>query len=283
MNISPLVSIGMPVFNGADYIEQALDSLLSQTYENFEIIISDNCSTDSTYEICEKFALKDKRVRLLKQLQNMGPLFNFGFVLQQARGEYYMWAAHDDVWDKHWLTLAVSNFDDDMAMVTSEIIGMNIHNEIISTPLKFDFRRGRTLRLIEYFLLPESHGKANMIYSLLRTDVAKKFHFPEIKGFHGFDMHFVFFMLGQGGCAFIEGKSLYKRVPEVQYQTKEVGYLANIYNFVVRNIYYLGGYVKNSQNIFDKLFIILLLPVKMLAILFDAGQSLSRRFLKMYK
>ena len=95
-NNLPTVSIGMPVFNGAQYIREAIDSLLAQTFADFELIISDNASADATQEICEKYAEQDPRIRYVRQSKNIGAIANFKFVLDQARAKYFMWAAHDD-------------------------------------------------------------------------------------------------------------------------------------------------------------------------------------------
>lgn len=94
----PQISIGMPVYNGEMYIHQALDSLLTQDYENFQLTISDNASTDATGEICKKYANNDKRIKYVRQKENLGATDNFKFVLEQSTGEYFMWAAHDDEW-----------------------------------------------------------------------------------------------------------------------------------------------------------------------------------------
>lgn len=93
-----LVSIGMPAYNGERYIRKALDSLLAQDYENFELIISDNASTDSTLHICREYADKDRRIRVYVQSRNIGAIANFKTVLEMARGKYFMWAAVDDCW-----------------------------------------------------------------------------------------------------------------------------------------------------------------------------------------
>lgn len=282
MNIEdefPLVSIGMPVYNGADYIEKALASLLGQTYSNFELIISDNCSEDSSYEICQQASLRDSRIRLYRQPSNLGPLKNFEFVLGQAQGKYYMWAAHDDIWNKNWLSMAVTGFKDGVVMTTSKIIGINEVGDQISQPLKFEFSDWRILRLAKYFMIPESHGKANIIYSLFRTDIAKKYKFPGIEGFHGFDMHFVFFMLGKGSCAFIDGKALYKRVAGIQFRSCKIHNRAKFSEFAIRNFRYLCTYFTITESILDKLVILLLLPLKYLSVFWYGGQSVIRRHL----
>jgi glycosyltransferase involved in cell wall biosynthesis len=92
---NPSVSIGLPVYNGAGTIGQAIISLLAQTFADFELIISDNASTDATEEICRDFARRDGRIRYVRQPQNRGPIATFAFVLAEARAPLYMWAVAD--------------------------------------------------------------------------------------------------------------------------------------------------------------------------------------------
>ncbi len=118
-----LISIGMPIYNGEKYLKQAIASILSQTYTNIEIIIADDASTDKSSTIYEDFAKKDSRIRIFKHKKNIGSIPNFNFVLKQAKGKYFMWAAQDDYREKDTLeklfklhqafpdaALAVSNF-----------------------------------------------------------------------------------------------------------------------------------------------------------------------------
>jgi glycosyltransferase involved in cell wall biosynthesis len=100
-----LVSIGMPVFNDKAFIHQALDSLLDQTYPDIELILSDDCSTDGSSEICLQYAAKDSRIRYIRQPQNIGISRNMEFLLNQARGKYFMWAANDDEWHPDFIRL----------------------------------------------------------------------------------------------------------------------------------------------------------------------------------
>lgn len=94
----PLVSIGMPVYNGERYVNEALRSLLAQDYPNLEIIVSDNASTDQTAHICQEHARHDYRVRYHRAEQNRGASWNFNRVFELSRGQYFMWAGHDDLW-----------------------------------------------------------------------------------------------------------------------------------------------------------------------------------------
>ena len=99
----PKVSIGLPVYNGELFLKTAIDSLLNQSYSNFELIISDNNSTDSTQRICQEYAKNDDRIRYIKQEKNIGPYPNFYFVLSQSKGKYFMWAAADDFWEPDFI------------------------------------------------------------------------------------------------------------------------------------------------------------------------------------
>mgnify|MGYP001145251844 FL=1 len=99
----PEVSIGLPVYNGELFLKKALESLLNQTYSNFELIISDNNSTDSTQKICQEYAKNDKRIHYVRQEKNLGAFSNFYFVLNKAKGKHFMWAAVDDYWDDDFL------------------------------------------------------------------------------------------------------------------------------------------------------------------------------------
>lgn len=93
----PRVSIGVPVYNGEQLIGAALDSLLAQTFEDFELIISDNASTDATEEICRAYAAKDRRIRYYRNERNIGVARNFNRVFELSRGQYFKWHSHDDM------------------------------------------------------------------------------------------------------------------------------------------------------------------------------------------
>lgn len=92
----PRLSIGMPVYNGDQFVAEALDSLLAQTFAEFELIISDNASTDRTSEICRSYASRDRRIRYSRNDVNIGPVKNFHRVFELADGVCFKWAHHDD-------------------------------------------------------------------------------------------------------------------------------------------------------------------------------------------
>jgi len=113
----PCVSLGLPVFNGEKYLEQALDSILAQTYKDFELIISDNASTDKTQQICLKYAAKHNRIRYYRNKENIGASNNFNRVFLLSTGEYFKWCTHDDVLAPEYLQKCVYVLDNDSSIV----------------------------------------------------------------------------------------------------------------------------------------------------------------------
>lgn len=109
---TPRVSIGMPVYNGERYIEEAVESLLAQTFSDFELIISDNGSTDRTKEIALSLAEKDKRIRVVANSVNRGAAYNYNSVFKLSRGKYFKWASHDDLCFPTLLERCVQVLDD---------------------------------------------------------------------------------------------------------------------------------------------------------------------------
>src|ERR1700676_4691905 len=93
----PLVSVCLPIYNGTNYMEQALESVLAQTFKNFEFLITDDCSTDGTSEVIERFARLDKRIKYLKNERQLGLFGNYNACMAQATGRYIKLLGHDDV------------------------------------------------------------------------------------------------------------------------------------------------------------------------------------------
>ena len=97
------ITIGVPVFNGETSIRRSLDSVLSQTFLDFELIISDNGSTDTTPLICREYEKNDKRIRYIRNEKNMGGTWNYKFLLNEANTKYFVWLSVDDYWDPTFL------------------------------------------------------------------------------------------------------------------------------------------------------------------------------------
>jgi glycosyltransferase involved in cell wall biosynthesis len=107
----PRVTVGVPVYNGAPMLRECLDCLLAQTFQDIAVIISDNASTDETPQICAEYAAKDSRVRVVRHAENMGPLANFRYLLDQADTGFFMWRADDDLSDENFVAELISVLD----------------------------------------------------------------------------------------------------------------------------------------------------------------------------
>jgi len=113
----PRVSIGLPVYNGEAYLDLALRSLLAQTFGDFEILISDNASSDRTAEICQEYARRDSRIRYVRAAENLGAARNYNRVFEMSSGAYFKWAAHDDVCHPEFIASCVRELDENQSAV----------------------------------------------------------------------------------------------------------------------------------------------------------------------
>src|SRR2546423_5606272 len=109
--VKPKVSIGVPVYNGARYLERALGSLAAQDLDDFDVVICDNASSDETEEICKSYVSKDTRFKYYRNQENIGPARNFNRVFELSQGDFFKWAAYDDechpsMLRKCWMALA---------------------------------------------------------------------------------------------------------------------------------------------------------------------------------
>jgi len=241
------VSIGFPVYNGEEFLRKKMDSLLEQTFSDFEIIISDNCSTDKTCEICKEYEKNDDRVRYFRQEKNFGPVYNYNFVLQKAKYDYFVWTAADDVLLPKFLekNLDVLEKNENFvgSMTKQKFYGIKDNrlkklNRLLGK-MKMSFRPYAIYSIIEedYEKRLRKYMKGMpwpLFYGVFRTDVAKK-SFME-RSLVGFDGVFVLNILKFGKINLVN-EPLF-----VAYgsggQSKGMIYLANQFN----------------ENIFEKIF-----------------------------
>lgn len=175
----PKVSIGMPVYNGERYIRDALDSLLDQTFSDFELIISDNASSDSTEKICREYTAMDSRIRYIRQVENKGAIANFQFVLDEACGDFFMWAAYDDLWSQNYLIEAINIFSEksiDFVFSAFELKSINFKfsKKIKSEIFEFIESPDKKIRILKFIALHHNSHKCNIVYSLFRLNFLKK-------------------------------------------------------------------------------------------------------------
>jgi glycosyltransferase involved in cell wall biosynthesis len=115
--MSPLLSIGLPVYNGEKFMRITIDSILAQTFTDFELIICDNRSTDQTAAICQEYAAADPRVRYFLNEENLGAAGNFNRAFAHATGRYFKWQAHDDLIQDTYLERCISMLESDPTIV----------------------------------------------------------------------------------------------------------------------------------------------------------------------
>lgn len=212
----PLVTIGMPVYNGALHLREALDSLRAQTYSNFEILISDNCSIDATHEICEEYAARDSRVKFVRQKENIGAIPNFEFLKKEAHGKYFMWAAHDDRWDPHFLEKCVRLLEGDSSLVLAMSdfdrfdpeSGVVEHYKIQDSLPSEKSLYGRLKRHILFYL---NDGKGVPIYGVWRRSLISDITLR--RDWNYFPVRFIFESLFRGGAGLIHETLFFKRAP----------------------------------------------------------------------
>lgn len=114
---SPLISIGLPVYNGQNFIAEAIKCVLNQTCSNWELVICDNRSTDRTLAICRQLAEQDNRIRVYQNARNMGVCFNYSEVFRLSRGQYFKWMAHDDLFAPRFIETCIQELKKDEDLV----------------------------------------------------------------------------------------------------------------------------------------------------------------------
>lgn len=130
----PTVTVGLPVFNGARFVGQAIDSILAQTGVDFELIISDNGSTDETEAICRAAAM-DARVTYIRQPENRGAAWNYNELVRLARGRYFKWAAHDDLCAPTFLQECVAAMEADPSIALCFPLAVDVDES--GEPIKY--------------------------------------------------------------------------------------------------------------------------------------------------
>ena len=179
------MSVGLSTYDRSGIVRQALDSLLAQTYRNFELIVSDNASTDETEKICREYAARDSRIRYIRQKENIGAINNFNFVLKEARGEYFMWATDDDLWEPDFIHDLVDLHKKNNKAVVSFCAHDNVafSGEVLKcNPVLFpEHENLSAYARFKRFLLDRG-GKNNYIYGIFKTRYLR-----ENMGFKQFD------------------------------------------------------------------------------------------------
>jgi glycosyltransferase involved in cell wall biosynthesis len=182
MSAVPRLSIGLPVYNGEDFLAESLDALLGQSYEDFELIISDNASTDGTAGICRRYAAQDSRVRYVRQLRNIGAVPNHNFVFGQSRGELFKWASDDDLYARDLLQRCVDALDEypDVVLAhswTGAVDAAGKVTQALEDPLATDSpRAAERFRSMLFAGCQDDYGliRADDAYGVIRAEVLRR-------------------------------------------------------------------------------------------------------------
>lgn len=219
--LEPFVSIGMPVWNSLHTIEQSVKSILAQKYSNFEMVISDNQCTDGTTEVLRRLASQDQRIRYQRLAIHVNATENFQTVLHRSKGNLFMWASSDDLWDDTWLERLVRACTSENALAFGGLRQIDpAGHEVPGHPAhgrQFRFSSKRSLRVLKFVFLESRKGKANLIYSLgYRADFLEATSELGSVRFnsYGGDMALVLLLLKRRSFVSVEGTNFYKRLPD---------------------------------------------------------------------
>jgi len=247
----PLVSVGVPVYNGELFIKESLESIRNQTYPNLEIIISDDQSTDASFALLKNIAKKDTRITLSQQIKRIGAINNFNYVLQKAQGEYFFWTAQDDIHDKKFIEKLLETLLKDRSIALAMSDYRNLHQgktyKIYDPPTH---KLTSKVDSLQYFL--QTHN-LSMFYGLYQTQILKKiggYHADFRPYFRSSDFLMIFKMLLLGKLRFIDTVLFYKRDTGMytdefsNVQKKPMNILVNkIMRYALFPIHYVFDYI----------------------------------------
>jgi len=180
MNKEIKITIGIPVYNSAQFIKKHIESLSLQTFQNFTIIISDNGSTDKTSEICEELSKIDDRIVFFKHEKNRGYCWNYNFIINQIKTEYFVMAAPDDIWSENFLESNINVLDKSKELVGSigecslfnrieDLTTQKIKISILKNTKQFQYVhsvKGELKERIKFYL---KFNMGSQYYSVFRT------------------------------------------------------------------------------------------------------------------
>jgi glycosyltransferase involved in cell wall biosynthesis len=204
------LTIGLPVYNGQRYLQQSLDALLGQTWDDFELVISDNASTDGTADLCRDYAARDGRIRYVRQPVNVGAGPNHNLLVPLATGRYFKWASHDDLYEPELLEKCIGLLEADRDVVLAHAWDAVIDDA------------GQVLHAVPYELDTDDPDPAVRLRSLLRTPGGNDFYGvirTEVlrrvgphRGYYNADRAFMAALVMQGR---------FRQVPEVLYLRRD--------------------------------------------------------------
>lgn len=218
------VTVGVPVYNGQKYLDACLGSLVRQTYPKIEIIISDNCSTDNTAFICQKYARQFSHVRYIRNYNNVGAVKNFNKLLEVAQCEYFMWAAFDDLWDSRYISRCVEKLKASPCLIgcTTSLRFIDKNSDVIDSVNyevydNLDLSNTNVASRISRWM---NRWGWHSIYGVYRTSEVNSI---KIEDRYGSDVLFILQVLMKGGIFNIPETLFYYRITD---KTEQDRYLS---------------------------------------------------------
>ena len=266
------ITIGIPVYNGQDFLEETIISVLQQTYTDFELFISDNDSNDNTRNICEKYLLSDSRVKYIKQASNIGPIKNFSYLINTASSDYFMWLSADDLIDTNWVEnlLEISERNNSIAFGVVQYID-NKGDLLTSTAnaKRFTFKGPSILKRIKFIYTSWLNGKMILFWGIFPR---KKLIGISNEIFNSnwgsaIDTAWIYFCLNQINVCSTSSVKLYKRIHEksgnaelhtIQITPLKFSFISRL-KTVLTSIFKVNMYFDfiNSSSFFQNLMIVL--------------------------
>ena len=220
MSAYPLVSVGVPVRNGAGTLARALDSIVRQTYTNLEVIISDNQSTDGTEAVCREYAARDSRIRYMRQRAPLGIIDNFRVPVDASRGDFFLWAAHDDVRDDDYVETLLRGFarHPEASLCFGDMAEFSVPMSWeAAEPVQHTFQ---TLGLsFVDFVRQQTQTACAHIYGVIRTEHLRQYRWYEVD--EGWDVAALFWLAMRGPFVAERGTTLYYFRPPAGRSTSE--------------------------------------------------------------
>ncbi|MGA9115924.1 MAG: glycosyltransferase family 2 protein [Bacteroidota bacterium] len=176
----PKVTVGLPVYNGEQFLRQAVNSILGQTFTDLELVIFDNASADGTESICREYAARDARVRYYRNAANLGAGRNYNLTFEHAAGTYFKWAAHDDYLAPDFIRVChdVLERNPDAALAFSRMVDVDEEGKVVASKPKSALPRsergGHPVRHIRFHRLMQLDYDVEEIFGLVRSDLLRR-------------------------------------------------------------------------------------------------------------
>lgn len=239
---TPKVTVGMPVFNDVDYIEKSIQSVLNQSYNDFELLISDDQSTDGSADICRRYEQLDSRIKYIRQPKNLGISKNMKFLLDQSNSTFFIWAADDDLWALEFLGTLVETLEDNPEYICafSTFTHINEKDEIIDKHLDFNFEGKSAKQRIKKLIVDPFDVFG---YGLFRREYIKNVTFPvwawpNKKVSWNNIYPSLFYYLSKGNYKHVYGKPLFfNRIKsKANHSLSRTNNLYHLFAFIIRKL-----------------------------------------------